>query len=156
MQRAQFGPWEIEYDREATQAAYARMETYGCTCRTCSIFRRAVPACLPEAVLLFFEQLGISPEKPTEVIGGQGIYHLVGKYISGEDIWQPVLDQSQDALDESAERARAVQWFSLTEDFDVGFTREINLHPEEISPEQALEMQLSFQLSRFADESCTE
>jgi len=153
MQRAQIGPWKIEYDREATQAAYAAWDICRCTCQECQNYMANVPS-FPFTVLQFFDDLGIDPAKPTEVIGDQGIYHLVGKYISGEDIWQPVLEQSQDGLDKSAERARAVQWFSPAENFFVGFTQSIELQPNEIPPEQTLQMELH--LPWLLDEPCTE
>ncbi|MCL2301293.1 MAG: hypothetical protein FWC27_14215 [Firmicutes bacterium] len=157
MQREQFGPWEIEYDREATRAAYARMEPYGCTCRGCRNYLANIPS-FPEEVLLFFERLGVSPEKPTEVLGGNhGIFHLAGKYISGEDIWQTVPKDYQGSFEELEAhcRAHAPQWIPVADDFDVGFTRSIDLQPEAISPEQTLQMEISFRLPWLLDEPCT-
>jgi len=165
MQRAQFGPWKIAYDREATRAAYERMEPYGCTCQGCRNYLANIPA-FPEEVLLLFERLGISPEKPMEVFrnGKDGLicysgwYHLVGKYISGNDTNYIVPKKYRRSFKKAVKHSRAYapQWLSVADHFEVGFTRTIDLQPDAIPPEQTLQMEISFQLPWLLDEPYTE
>ena len=62
-----------------------------------------------------------------------GFYHLVGKCA-----------------------ANALQWLSVAERFEVGFTQNIDMQPDEIPPERTLQMEISFQLPWLLDEPYSE
>ena len=142
MQRIQIGPWEIEYDREATRAAYAAggdSSNYYCGCQGCRNYLANTRA-FPEAMRQFFDSLGIDPEKPSHlgcaIATGEneyfcsGWYHVIGRYASGEAIPH-----------------------KLTEDFWVELTPSPVYVPKEIPEEQTLQIDFSASLPWLLDES---
>jgi len=168
MQRAQFGPWEIEYDREATRAAYARMETWDCECQGCRNYV-ANTSCFPEEVQQFFDTLGVDPTSPSKLdaaiaTGGafwyDGSYHIVGRYVSGHD-WNCTVPMTPEEIEKVPFRSENenTQYFrplripyNFTEDFSVGFTQELLFVPKEIPEAQALQLEFSFTLPWLLDE----
>lgn len=144
--------WQIEFDKEATQAAYAKLpDDIGCTCHTCRNFTKAAPS-LPDTVFRFFKELGIDLLKPSEVYenyykDGQvfygGFYHVVGNYLSGDDVWQPV------TKDHSHEET--TEMHHVAGDFDIGFTHMPAVVPEGF-PQPVLQMEVSFTLPWMLDE----
>jgi len=134
MQRIQIGPWEIEYDREATRAAYAAMSSDGyCDCQGCRNYLANMRT-LPETARQFFNSLGIEPEKYSSlgcaIATGEdefhydGWYNFVGQHPSGEDI-------------------RLEYTHKLTENLWVGLTTSLALVPEVIPEKQALQLEFS-------------
>ena len=144
--------WQIEYDKEATRVAYAKLsDDIGCTCHTCRNFINAAPS-LPNDVFGFFEELGIDLLKPSEVYENYyedgkvfygGFYHIVGNYLSGDDVWQPV------AKDHSHQNI--TEMFHVTDNFDIGFTHMVAIVPEGF-PKPLLQMEVSFTLPWVLDE----
>ena len=153
MQRIQIGPWEIEYDREATRAAYAAMSSDGyCDCKSCRNYLANTRA-FPEEVRQFFDSLGIDPAKPYEMSSAVPPppcdeplyyepvwYHCVGHVISG-----PPDNCSFIIL--NTETAHVVY-----KDFSVAFMPKCTWPPEMIPEEQALELVISIVLPWALDE----
>jgi len=144
--------WQIEFDKEATRAAYAKLPNdIGCTCHTCRNFLKVAPT-LPNAVFRFFGELGIDLLKPPEVYenyykDGQvfygGFYHIVGNYLSGDDVWQPVAQDPSHQV--------VTEMYHVADDFDIGFTHNVAVVPEGF-PEPVLQMEVSFTLPWVLDE----
>jgi len=95
----QIGNWLIEFDREATENAYANI-THGitCDCQPCLNYDKACSV-FPVTVRDFFDELGVDLLKPAELMNFTvendiantgGWYHIVGNYLDGDDVWQPV------------------------------------------------------------------
>jgi hypothetical protein len=140
MQRAQIGPWEIAYDREATQAAYAAggdCNDYYCGCQGCMNYLANARA-FPEEMRQFFDSLGIDPTKPSHLSCAiatseneyfyDGWYHVIGHQASGEAI-------SFEGFP-----------YHITDDFWVGLASSPIHVPKEIPEEQALQLDFSFSL----------
>lgn len=111
---------------------------------------KAAPS-LPDEVFHFFEELGIDILKPSEVYenyykDGQvfygGFYHIVGNYLSGDDVWQPV---SKDPSHQ-----KITEMLHVAEDYDIGFTHNVAVVPEGF-PEPILQMEVSFALPWVLD-----
>lgn len=85
--------WTLEVDKEATAAAQQNMSGE-CQCGYCRNYRLASRD-LPTAFLSLLDSLGIDPARPSEISevseNGDGthlylgMYHLVGRIISGPD-----------------------------------------------------------------------
>ncbi|MCL2053574.1 MAG: hypothetical protein FWG90_03910 [Oscillospiraceae bacterium] len=144
-----FAGWRIEFDREATREAFTKLPVgSGCDCKTCRNFLKAVES-FPKEVVDFFNELGVDLMKPSETYGSRGIqdinmqyggwYHIVGKYLSGEDIWQP------------AKEPKPVKWLDITDDFAIGFTRNKALVPNGF-PEPVLQMEINFSVPWVLEE----
>jgi general stress protein 26 len=144
--------WEIEYDKYTTQASYAGLpDDIGCTCHTCRNFIKAAPS-LPKAVFAFFEELGIDLLKPSEIYENQykdgrvmygGFYHIVGNYLSGADVWQPVAKNHS--------HQNIVPMFHVADDFDIGFAHSVVVVPEGF-PRPVLQMEVNFSLPWVLEE----
>jgi len=146
--RAQFGPWEIEYDREATQAAYVAMDDAYCDCQSCRNYVANAPF-FPEAVRQFFDSLGIDPAKPSDITSAvppppwngplsytSNLYCCFGRIVSGPELRN----------------------YAMSKNFGISFLRELylNMIPGEISKEQALLIEISITLPWLLDEPYTE
>jgi len=135
--------WTIEFDKAATQAAYAALSpAMDCTCQTCQNFEKAAPS-LPKAVFDFFEQFGIDLLKPPEVYDIRGCnddgrvfyggwYHIIGNYLEGDDAWQ-------------SEGKNPPPLFEVAEDFKIGFTRSVSPTREGF-PRPIVQMEVYFYL----------
>ena len=144
--------WQIEFDKAETQAAYAKLPNdIGCSCHTCRNFKKAAPS-LPVTVFSFFEELGIDLLKPSEVYENYykdeqvfygGFYHIVGNYLSGDDVWQPVTKDPS--------HQKTTEMFHVADDFDIGFTHNVAVVPEGF-PQPVLQMEVSFTLPWVLDE----
>jgi len=152
MQRAQIGPWEIEYDRKATQAAYAAMESDSdgdCPCQGCRNYL-ANMSLLPEEVHQFFDSLGIDPAFPSEISASippppwegplfyNGVYYYCfGRIVSGPD----------------NERGTYQCRHSVNEDFEFAFGSKCYwLQEEGIPKEQAIQIEITITLPYRLDE----
>ena len=168
MQHMKIGPWEIEYDREATRAAYAAMDSDGyCDCQGC---RNYYANAFPAEVQQFFDSLGVDPAKPSKLDGAiatgeddylyGGWYHIVGRYISGQDWWYSVPMTPEEieqvpfrSQNKNTQYSRIVRVpHDLLENFSVGFTRKLVFVPKEIPEEQALQLEFSASLPWLLDE----
>ena len=127
MQSVEFRGWTFEVNREATQEAFAAIETgdaVKCGCSDCLRFDAVRLEILPPPVLVLFDQLGIDPAKEVEPTNfgpdGDGrdirdwLYHFVGRVVG-----EPV----------AAESNGQVAFTPLSADFSVGFTEEATLVP---------------------------
>jgi len=112
---------------------------------------KAAPSLL-NAVFKFFEELGLDLLKPSEVYENGdhdgklhygGFYHIVGSYLSGEDVWQPVA--------KNLARQNSVKMFNVADGFDIGFTHKVALVPEGF-PRPVLQMEVRFSLPWVLDE----
>ena len=146
MIKRQIAGWLIEFNKDATEKAYAALPLdMGCTCNTCRNYSAAIPGC-PDEVRTFFEELGVDLAKPAEVydLGFEinpglcgGFYHIVGNYLSGNDVLQPVTkDQCP---------KKEVEDFKIADGYQVGFTQNIALVPEGF-PRPVLQMTIYFDL----------
>lgn len=153
MIQKQMSNWKIEFDKSATQTAYEALDTAEilCTCITCRNYYKAVLV-FPGDVIEFFNSLGIDPSKPSEVydLGFEdgyatysGFYHIVGNYLSGDDIWQPVTKYNLPK--------KTVEMYSITEKYKIGFTHKLDLVPEGFST-PSLQMEISFEIPWVLDE----
>jgi len=146
MQRAQFGPWEIEYDREATRAAYAAggdSSDYYCGCQGCQNYWSNARA-FPGEVRQFFDSLGIDPTKPSRlgnaIATGEneywysGWYHVIGRYLSEEAIRFDGYPHT------------------LTKDFGVGLNPSLVYVPKEIPEDRAVQIEFSCSLPWLLEE----
>jgi hypothetical protein len=109
----EIGRWKIASDAESPRKAYAATLMGGpeeCGCRPCLNFAAQRDETYPPDVMQLFEQLGIAPNRETEIYhmarleSGKHLYggwfHFVGSIISsadaaqkiGENIWQPNLE----------------------------------------------------------------
>ncbi|MCL2140578.1 MAG: hypothetical protein FWH42_02705, partial [Dehalococcoidia bacterium] len=73
-----------------------------------------------------------------------GFYHIVGNYLSGDDVWQPVT--------KDLSHQKATEMFHVANDFDIGFTHIVAVVPEGF-PQPVLQMEVSFTLPWVLDES---
>ena len=153
MTQKQIAGWIIEIDKDTTELAYAKLPLdIGCTCHTCRNYIAAISA-FPNEVLEFFEEFGIDPAKPSEVYENKfennkvlygGFYHIVGDYISGDDIWQPVAKKHK--------HQKTTEFCKITDDFQIGFTHGVVLVPDKF-PRPVLQMEISFNIPWVLDES---
>jgi len=153
MQHANIGPWEIEYDREATKAAYARMGQDGyCECKSCRNYLANLPF-LPEETRQFFDHFGIDPAKPYEIssavppppwegpLNYQPVwYYCVGQFVSGPESKFCIMDDR----------------YIVCENFEIAFSRQCNWPCEEIPKEQALQLSISIVLPWRLEETYNE
>lgn len=131
MNKKEIGNWIIEFDREATQNAYANiMHEITCDCQPCRNYSKAFSA-FPENVHQFFNELGIDISKPAELMNFTvengianmgGWYHIVGNYIGGDDVWQPVTPNHS--------HQKTTEMFTIADGFDIGFTHMVALVEE--------------------------
>ncbi|MCL2046892.1 MAG: hypothetical protein FWG88_10975 [Oscillospiraceae bacterium] len=153
MEQICIGQWEIEFDRNKTIEYYKDIDTleFGCTCRTCVNYCIAVKD-FPNEVTRFFDSLGLDLIKPTEVYGCMyengkveygGFYHLVGSYISGEDIWQ--------GLSNGGSTFKFELLAKIVEDYGIGFTKETVMVPNNF-PMPVLQMEIIFMIPWLIDE----
>jgi len=152
MIQKQIAGWLIEIDKDSTKAVYLERPLYiGCKCNICRNFSAAIPD-IPDAVRLFFSEMGIDPAKPSEIyengfknghVQYGGFYHIVGNYISGDDIWQPVADEH--------EQQKETECFKIADGFEIGFTRQLALIPKDF-PRPVLQMEIHFSLPWVLDE----
>ena len=153
MIQKQFAEWMIEHDKAATEAAYSTLPfDIGCTCHTCRNYIACIPN-LPDEARDFFAQLGMDPAKPSEVYENTfeegavlygGFYHLVGNYLSGDDVWQPVT--------ENHEQQKYTAFYKITDGFEIGFTKHVSLVPDGF-PQPALQMEIIFTLPWVLEEA---
>ena len=122
--------WRIQVDEAATDTLYQRLPSLGvsCPCLVCRDFLRALPALHTDARRQLV-QLGIDLRKPFELtlieetengtLLYSGIYPLIGKLLTGEDsrCYFP------DGVD-------YLQLSPLTEDLDLGFSRDASSLPD--------------------------
>ena len=94
----------------------------GCTCEICRNFIKAAPN-FPSEIFEFMAKLGVDVKKPAEVYEceykvGKVLYgdwyHIVGNYLSGADVWQPV--------SKNHAQSDPVKMFCIADDFKIGFT----------------------------------
>lgn len=96
-----FGNVTVDIDVEMTRSYYAKEPTvrHTCRCNGCQNYDDVILTA-PESVLSFFKQLGLDPQKPTEVFGlwltpenGQYLYggwiHVVGRLLTNGNSVQP-------------------------------------------------------------------
>ena len=166
MQKSIIGNWEIEFDKEATQKAYAQMSTakYDCGCLSCRNFNEAAPL-FPAPVVDFFTNLGADVIKPAEVYDcGEftedhllyyGLYHIVGNYLSGVDVWQPVakkrLFRRRLQKDYQHYVANTETMHAITSGFEIGFTENLSMLADGF-PTPALQMEIKFCVPWILDE----
>jgi hypothetical protein len=93
MEQIQLGDQIIRYDRDRTRKAYATMKSASaerCGCSPCRNFIVQRSTVYPENFRLLLDQLGIDPEKESEVyecgpkgslIGYEGWFYLAGELI---------------------------------------------------------------------------
>lgn len=144
----QIAGWQIVFDKAATEAAYSALPLdMGCDCSSCQNYRACVPN-FPNDVYAFFEELGIELAKPSEVYTLQngleadtvfygGFYHLVGSYLSGNDVWQPIA--------KNIKTQNATALYKIADGFEIGFTKNLDLVPDNF-PLPALQMEINFTL----------
>ena len=97
MQLVQFAKWLIESAPDATQEAYARIDSGGaerCGCEECFNFANARHLIYPTEVIDLLEWLGIDPLLETEVTHVRRldsglhtyccVFHLVGELVEGQ------------------------------------------------------------------------
>jgi hypothetical protein len=125
MRRVSFGPWQIDYDSDATAGVYAPLihgEAAECGCDDCLSWIEQRGSVLPREFVNFLRLLGIDPTKETEVSEYEaghvqpevnlyiGEYAFVGDFLSGPD-----------CFDVHADRKGAThQLAPLFEDLEVG------------------------------------
>ena len=153
MMQKQIAGWLIEYDKAATEAAYAALPLdIGCTCHTCRNFSAYIPT-LPNEVRDFFAEFGIDPAKPSEVYENTfedgkvlygGFYNLVGNYLSGDDAWQPV--------SKNHEHQKTTEFYKIADGSEIGFTKNIALVPDGF-PDSVVQMEISFTSPWVLDEA---
>ena len=151
MKQRQIAGWVIEFDQEATELAYVHQSSeMGCSCQNCRNYSAAVPT-FPDEVLEFFEELGIDPAKPSEIYEIEfennqvlhgGFYHIVGNYLSGDDIRQPVAKNPR--------RQKTTAFFTITENFQIGFTQGSSVGPDRFPP-PVLQMEICFKIPWVLD-----
>ena len=82
------GSYRLDVDVAATRAYYEAhpLPWITCTCKGCENFEKAIRQ-IPQEVKVFFDQLGLDPEKPAETcyyqgtettLSGGGWYHICG------------------------------------------------------------------------------
>jgi len=153
MEQKTIAGWTIEYNKEATQTAYAELpnDTLGCNCKTCCNFMKATPT-VSKTILAFFEQFGIELLKPAEIYENYsengrvfygGWYHIVGNYLTGDDVWQPV--------NKDPNHKHIAPMFQVDDEFKVGFTKDLALVPQGF-PTPILQMEVVFSLPWVLEE----
>lgn len=156
MIQKQIGNWLIEFDREATEIAYTNV-THGitCDCQPCQNYDKACSA-FPVSVRNFFDELGIDISKPAELMNFTiennvanmgGWYHIVGNYLDGDDVWQPVAPKHS--------HQKTTVMFTITDGFQIGFTHMVAL-VEEGFPHPVIQMEINFYVPWVLDEPYNE
>jgi len=153
MIKKQIANWIIEFDKETTKSTYAAMPLeMSCNCNICRNFSTAI-SMIPKEVCVFFEELGIEPAKPSEIYENifendyvlyGGFYHIVGNYLSGDDIWQPISENSKNQ--------NTTSFFKIIDGFQIGFTRDLALIPKNF-PYPVLQMEINFTLPWILDDA---
>jgi hypothetical protein len=153
MTQKQIAGWLIELDKKATELAYAeRPLGMSCSCHICRNYSAAISS-FPSEVDAFFNELGIDIAKPSEIyecnfennqILYGGFFHIVGSYLSGDDMWQPV------AENDTAQKT--IELFKITDGFHIGFTQGTALVPDNF-PRPVLQMEIRFTAPWILDES---
>ena len=155
MIQKQIANWLVEFDHVATKAAYAALPLdMGCTCQICRNYCAYIPN-LSDGVRNFFEDFGIDTAKPSEVYENVfeddkvlygGFYHLVGNYLSGDDIWKPIAKKHK--------YPQITEFYKITDDFKIGFTENISLVPKEF-PRPVIQMEISFTIPWVLKNLCS-
>ncbi|MCL2827624.1 MAG: hypothetical protein FWD99_02695 [Oscillospiraceae bacterium] len=153
MTQKQFASSLVEYDREATEAAYAALPLgVGCACYTCCNFEKATSD-FPNEVRMFFEALGVDLTKPGEVydftvenerVWYGGWYNIVGNYLAYDDTWRPTA--------ESPSQQEKYGFFKIAENFYIAFSDGAELVPASFSS-PVLQMGIDFTLPWVLEES---
>lgn len=144
-----FGNTVIDADIEKTRTFYrsSRIITDDCSCEGCQNFVAGAKK-LDREIMEFFQKLGIDVLKPAEIIAwcsednGKAVhyggwYHICGQLISDTDCWTLKTDSkgsTSQSLDEE-------KFFSLTDNFSVGFTNTIGLKAKDF-PEPVVQMEI--------------
>ena len=144
-----FGNAVVDIDIEKTGAFYqsSRIITDNCSCEGCQYFVAAAEK-LDCEILEFFKKLGIDILKPAEIIAwcsednGQSVhyggwYHICGQLISDMDCWSLETDSNgstHQSINES-------NFFSITDNFSVGFTSTIYLMDNDF-PKPVVQMEI--------------
>ena len=145
------GQWRISVDREATQNAYADMDSAEkCACCYCRNYDNAVFD-FPMEVQRLFEDLGIDIAQPAElmhytvengVAHTGGWYHIVGEYQEGEEL--PTVAPKRS-------RKKQTDFVKLAEGFYIGFTRCVKLVDDKF-PRPVLQMEIDFRVHWVLEE----
>ncbi len=143
MKKIKLNNWFLEFDYEKTKEFYGsyHLITDGCDCLNCKNFVQAINY-LPTDVLSFITSFGIDPRKEGEISeyceNGDGthlyggFFHIVGRLISGPDVWVKTDEEStHSSLDSNL--------YELS-DFSFGFTYGLSLVPEGF-PEPVLQIE---------------
>ena len=137
----QIGGYEIEFDRDATAACYARVRVPGpeaCGCAYCRNWIAAREHILPSELRHLFSQVGIPTDGEIEVweCPGQsrphlygGWYFIVGRIISGEPNYEFPVGSFQ--LSFTSERSFAVSAFEGQQICELHFTTETDTYLSE-------------------------
>ena len=141
----EFEHYRLDIDVERTRQFYktAPLSSATCSCSGCRNYEKAIDL-LPQAVLSFFEKLGIEMKKIREVcvhcvnaddaIFYGGFYHLCGKLLEGESAWIP--------LNENLFRFDEDKLFRITNDFGVSFQNDCDLLESDF-PLPAIQLEIS-------------
>ena len=150
MIQKQIGNWLIEFDREATENAYANI-THGitCDCQLCQNYDKACSA-FPAAVRNFSDELGVDISKPAELMDFTfennianmgGWYHIVGNYLDGDE---PIAPKQS--------HRKTTEMFTAADGFQIGFTNMVAL-VEEGFPRPVIQMEINFSVPWVLDET---
>lgn len=124
------GNYELDIDVEKTSRFYANANriTDGCDCPGCRNYEAWAASCCAE-LKHPLEKMGIQLDKAAETyvncsyedgsVFYGGFYHLCGKIIRGNRVWDQV-DEDHSALNESS-------FVDLSDYFQIAFTEEIHL-----------------------------
>jgi len=142
LEKKQIGNWLIEFDKRHTKNEYALyIGGVGCDCQSCQNYQKAILS-FPIEVHRFFEELGIDISKPPQVyeidfkngiVNMGGWYHIVGNILDGIDCSQPV-------------GIEPPPLFTISDGFDIGFTRDISPMRAETFPKPMFQMEIFFKV----------
>jgi hypothetical protein len=129
------GRWKLDCDVVATALCYSALPNYHCSCGDCRNFMAALDAAFPRDFRLMASQLGVDPSKPAEVwhynreTSGLhyygGMFHLVGRIVSGMDAIKPTCE---------------VDFEKLPSGFEFGFSNKLALIEEPFRERQVVEL----------------
>ena len=141
MHRVKILDWTLDADPEATRAAHDPMASGSaetCPCDTCPNFVRVRDQAFPPAALELFAQLGIRPDRESEVTGTiledglvqyWGWFHFAGTLISGDESRRVASEGRGEGLVGRYEVSQVTHQ-TLCEGFDIGIVRSRDGAPE--------------------------
>ena len=145
----QFGNIIIDADIDKTRSFYesSRILTDDCMCENCQNFVSGAEKLSPD-ILKFFQHLGIDILKPAEMVAWSpedngksrfygGWYHLCGRLMSDSECWKSETDNNGKIRESLIEN----RFFSITDNFSIGFTNKIMLRKADF-PDPVVQMEI--------------